>query len=274
LQCLRRCFTLAVKKKKLNKGALPDFELLSEKDNVRTGYFEETDTRALLAELPDDGLRDFVRFASLSGWRKGSISKLLWSAVDLDANVVNIAGMYQKNGRALTMPIEGELIEVFARRLAAATIVGGKPKQEEPVFHRGDRKRILEYRKSWQTAAIKAELGTMVCPKCNSSGPEKTCVDCKCDRKYQGRILHDFRRTVARDSIRAGVDRTVAHKLLGHQTPAIFDRYNFTDSEDIADGMSKMVRYRKARAARKAKGNVTTMPRRARREAAFEAAAS
>jgi hypothetical protein len=40
---------------------------LSEKDNVRQGFFSEAQIKAILVNLPDDGLRDFVEWAACTG---------------------------------------------------------------------------------------------------------------------------------------------------------------------------------------------------------------
>jgi hypothetical protein len=57
-------------------------EMIEESHNVRREFFSETEIRALLSYLPNDGLRDFVEFASISGWEKNEISSIRWEHVD------------------------------------------------------------------------------------------------------------------------------------------------------------------------------------------------
>jgi len=49
------------------------------------------------------------------------------------------------------------------------------------------------------------------------------------------RVLHDFRRTAARNYIRAGVSERVAMELLRHKTRAILDRYNIMSEQDLRE---------------------------------------
>jgi len=196
----------------------PDIRHLSEKHNVRRGFFSSAEFRAVLSHLPDDDLRDFCEFAYLCGWRKGSIAALRWFDVDLEAGEINLPGQYVKNGEPLKMPIEGELKALLARRKEARAVTTSSGALiSDFVFHRSG-EAVLEFRKPWATACKLAG-----CP---------------------GKLFHDFRRSAARDLIRSGVPQSVAMRITGHKTASMFTRYNITDTEDVREALRSAQRYR------------------------------
>jgi hypothetical protein len=49
---------------------------------------------------------------------------------------------------------------------------------------------------------------------------------------YIAKHFHDLRRTAARNMIRAGVSQSIAMRITGHATDAMFHRYDITDNRD------------------------------------------
>ena len=49
-----------------------------------------------------------------------------------------------------------------------------------------------------------------------------------------GRLVHDLRRTAARDFGRAGIVEGVIMELCGRKTRSMFDRYDIIDAQDLA----------------------------------------
>jgi hypothetical protein len=81
------------------------------------------------------------------------------------------------------------------------------------VFHRNGEP-IKCFRGSWMTA-------------CKAAG-------------VPGRIFHDLRRTAVRNFERAGVPRSVAMKLTGHKTEAVYRRYAIVSDADLRAAADKL----------------------------------
>ena len=54
------------------------------------------------------------------------------------------------------------------------------------------------------------------------------------------KLFHDFRRSAARNMIRAGISEHSAMKLMGHLTPSIFRRYAILDEQMLQDDGEKL----------------------------------
>jgi integrase len=194
---------------------VPSFPRLKEA-NVRQGFFTRAECEALLAQLPDDGLRDFVAWLSWSGMRKGEASRLEWSMVDRsgEAWTLNVPGEITKNGVPRTLALTGPFRAIIERRHALRRL------DTTLIFWRlqdGVPSPCYEFRKTWKSACRRAGLA--------------------------GRLVHDLRRSAVRNLDRAGVPRTVAMRLTGHRTESMFSRYNVVDASDLALAVDKVAAY-------------------------------
>jgi integrase len=203
LAALRRMFRLGLEAGKvLRVPAFPTLQV----HNVRTGFFERDEFERVRAELPEY-LRPMVTVAYWTGWRRNELLNLEWRHVDLDAGTLRLDPGTTKNkqGRVTHLPAEA-LDTLRAWREQTAAVERQQSRIITRVFHH-DGQPVRDFYTAWRSACERA--------------------------KVPGRILHDFRRTAARNYVRSGVPETVAMKITGHKTRSVFDRYNITSEGDL-----------------------------------------
>jgi len=227
-QKLGQAYNLAIRRNRLSSDHKPDIRQLSEKDNVRQGFFEPSEFLLLKPALPEY-LQDFAHFGYVAGMRSGEIKSLEWSRTD--SHTIRLRAVDAKTGKPRSVPIEGEIAEIIERRRALA--------QGPWIFHL-DGEPIGDFRKAWQRACVLTGLGAFYCCQCDVK-LDANCQCPQCERKwdgqevapvYRGKLFHDFRRTAVRDMLRRGVNPDVIRSLTGHETLSMLSRYNITDDRD------------------------------------------
>lgn len=209
---LRRSFNLA-------NESLPPFPSKLKENNVRKGFFEHHDYKALLRTLPIE-LRPVLTFGYYTGCRKGEILGLQWSQVDLLEHVVRLEAGTTKNDQARLIPLAPELYEALKMQ---KSIRERKYPTCPWVFFR-DGEQILDFRGGWEEACKDAKLWN-----------EQT--------KKPTKLFHDLRRTGVRNLVRAGVPESVAMKISGHKTRSIFERYNIVTEADLKAAAERLGQY-------------------------------
>jgi hypothetical protein len=106
------------------------------------------------------------------------------------------------------------------------------------VLTRSDGTQVKDFRATWRNLCVQVGLGEWRCRTCGNVVKGRECCGSD-DLKYFGLIGHDFRRSAARGYRRAGVPESVVMKIGGWKTRSMFDRYNITDSKDVAEGIVK-----------------------------------
>lgn len=245
LAALRRMFYLAYKYKLLRFDDIPHFPMLKE-DNVRKGFLDHEQFIRLRDALAEH-VRPIFTAAYYTGMRLGELAGLRWNQVKLHDKQILLNPGETKNKEPRIVPLNTELLAVlemeFARRNAQAPSC-------QSVFNR-DGRPVGCFRKAWTNACVRAGLGRWIyvceaegCGQASES-KAKECPTCKgpLRRAYKGLIFHDLRRTGVRNLMRSGVSQTVAKKISGHKTDAVFNRYNITDERDLVDAARKQDAY-------------------------------
>jgi integrase len=217
LALLRRMLRLAARRRKIL--SVPAIDLLDEAP-ARAGFFEDHQYRAVVKRLPED-LQAALAIAHTYGWRmRSEVLPLERRQLDLKTATLRLEPGTTKNGDGrlvylipdVKALLEAQLARVEALQKRLGRIVPylfphmtGKRRRGEP--RRG-------FTKAWRAA-------------CDAAG-------------VPGRIPHDFRRTAVRNLERAGVPRSVAMKITGHKTEAVYRRYAIVSDADLQEAARKL----------------------------------
>jgi integrase len=204
---LRRGFRLAVRQGVL--AVRPDFSLLTV-NNARAGFLEAEQVEAVAKRL-DAVAADFVRFLFWSGWRRGEARDLQWRQVDRKAKVIRIERTKNNVPRTIPYGALPQLVAVIDRRWKHHEAAAARGHLSPWVFTRRGR-RLAEI--PWAEA-------------CKAAG-------------LPGRIIHDLRRSAARNMMRAGIPQPVAMQVGGWKTDSVFRRYAIVDEGLMAAELKKL----------------------------------
>lgn len=171
---------------------------------IRQGFVDEKQFARILAELPDYFQGPAV-FAFRTGWRSREVLDLTWADVDRSACIVRLSAERSKNGRPRLFPYGSirDVVDVMDRRWS---------RRRGPYVFQRKGQVIRAYagpRGSWTRACARAG--------------------------HPGILFHDLRRSAARAMLLAGVPQLLAQRLMGHETPAMFQRYAITNEGDLRD---------------------------------------
>jgi len=213
LSRLRSAFNLAKQHDLITDNHIPSF-VMPKDSEPRQGFLEQKDFDAFLAKFPEH-LKPTVEFFYYTGARSGAVEKIIWEMVNKDCDAITVPAHILKQKENWEIPLVGPL-EPLAKRLKE--LRKSFPKADAPVFD------FTNFRKVWNQTCHDSGLGQY---------DKQTC-------HYHGLHPHDFRRSAARNLIKAGVDEQVAMKITGHRTREIFRRYNIQNLEDVKEALLKV----------------------------------
>jgi integrase len=212
LACLRRLFRLGYRATPPVVRAVPYIPFLKEQ-NTRTGFVEPEPFERLWAlAAAQPWLQALLAVYYTYGWRLQEVLDMRCQQVDWRANVIRLDPGTTKND-------EGREVTMTARvRRALAVMAEGKG-PDDALFTRtcknGEKRRVRSFRKAWRKL-------------CRAAGVPATT------------LIHDLRRSAARNLRRRGVAEGVIMKIGGWKTRAMFDRYNIISQDDIREGLARL----------------------------------
>lgn len=212
LAIVRRILRLAVKARRLTSR--PEVDMHAEA-TPRQGFFERETFERVRHRMPPH-LRPILTVAYITGWRiKSEVHRLTFDLLDLPGGELRLSPDMTKNGKGRIFPLDAlpELRQCLEAQVASAEAVQRRTHTiVRDIFHNPDgrqigrRSGIHGFYAAWHVA-------------CEAEGLTK--------------IPHDFRRTAVRNLVRAGVPESIAMKLTGHLTRAIFDKYDIVAGRDL-----------------------------------------
>ena len=217
-------FQIAIRRGVLDR--MPLFPKRLEENPPRDGFFEHDEYLKVRAQAPPS-YQDVLDFAYYSGWRRNEILHLTWDEVDLVGGVIRLTPRRSKTKTGRVLPISEPLRQVLRRRLRR------RNKRDARVFRR-DGVPVRAWRTALRDACRKAQV--------------------------PHRLLHDCRRTAARNLIRAGVPERIAMLLTGHKTRAVFDRYNIVNEEELLTAGERLAVYLAGEPPTNGRGRRVTSP--------------
>ena len=220
LAVIRRAFRLGMEQGLLTSA--PTIKMLQEAP-PREGFTDEetfAEIERHLTEAESEDVADVARFAYESASRKGSVLGLQWPDVDRALGLVRFRTEIEKNGEVRQVPLVGPLADMIEKRWTLRRL--GVPL----VFHRQGQ-RIKDFRGAWATA-------------CEAAG-------------QPGLRFHDLRRSGVRNMELANMPRSLAMRVSGHKTEAVYRRYAIVTDADVRAALEQV------QAAKKAKGKVIAL---------------
>jgi integrase len=210
--------------KRVRQGEIPSMPRIAaeESDNVGKGFVTPDVYEKIYNAMPGT-LQPLTQFLYYSGMRSGAAKQIAWNMVEWEkvsgkqiAVGLKLPASLMKNREDYVLPLAGPLTPI-AETLSRA----GFRTVDLPIFT------STNFRRVWNKVCSKLGLGVL---------DPKT-------QEYIGLHPHDFRRSASRNLIRAGVPQTVAMKVTGHKSARMFERYNISDTTDVADALVAVGKY-------------------------------
>jgi integrase len=180
------------------------FPNLSE-DNVRTGFVEQHQFDRLVKEARG-WERLLLELAYTYGWRRTELLSIRVGQADLLTKTIRLDPVQTKNKEAKEITMTDVVFE-----LCKQAVIGKAP--TDYLLTRG-KKPVRDFRDRWANLTKKANL--------------------------EGLLVHDLRRSPARQLRKAGIPESTIMDIAGWKTRAMFKRYAITDDSDTRAAVKKL----------------------------------
>lgn len=211
LQVFHAMFVLGTKSTPPKIFRVPVFPPKLDEPPPRSGFLRAEAYDKLKKECKIKVLWAIIATAYTYGLRKGELLKLRVKQLDFESKTIHLFTGETKSGEGRTI---GMTQEVFELLKDCAKDKG----PNDPVFTWPSGKPVKDFRGSWNKLVKAIGLPDL--------------------------LLHDFRRTAARNLVRAGVDQHTARTITGHSTDSMFTRYNIVAEDDLLDAARKLEKAR------------------------------
>jgi integrase len=174
-------------------------------DNQKTEILSDEETESLLNVLDTWPCRDtvaFIRFAMLSGMRRGELFRLKWEDIDFEHGIVRIVA--PKGGKTMNVPVSSRALDVLRALPITATF----------VFPGKNGEQRTDFKGPWQRIRKAAGL------------PD--------DFRFHG-LRHNF----ASQLVSKGVDLAVIRELLTHKDTRTTARYSHLRPDAVKEAARK-----------------------------------
>ncbi len=206
VELLKRMLNYEVRCGEIEKNPIAHARLLRV-PNVRRQVFGEMQFEQLF-ENADVLLQPILLTAFDTGMRKEEILALRWDQVNLKDGVIRLAPQDTKTKKGRAIYLRKRLIEALETlpRQLHSPFIFNSPETGT---------RWKDIKKMWARALENAKL--------------------------EGYRFHDLRRSFVTNARRVhGIPESVIMKMSGHETRAVFDRYNIVFEEDVKAAVEKM----------------------------------
>jgi integrase len=199
---------------------VPKFPERLQEAPPRSGFITDKEYDALQDHAKEPWLRAFLAMAYTYGFRRGELlgreqrqqPPMFVRQVDMKNRTITLDVGRTKSGKGRTLAMTEEV-----HSLLKPCVEDKKP--DDPLFTWRNGDQVKDFRAMWRKLTEAAGVAHL--------------------------IVHDFRRSAARNLLRAGVSRDVARRITGHETDSMFSRYAIVEEADLMDAATKLEARRK-----------------------------